>query len=713
MKYYLLLSIFGVFANCERLHEQIYSSIKGGAACFRRLNGTHQAGCSSSDKGAVGVVQMISDITDAQWIAFNSSAGPYMAIVNTDIFKDVIEVLMGHPENVAGVVIFNNVTDSTFSFTQESRCPNEYSSGFENQCSSSSSFVWNDQGTGLLRRNIPFPIFYLPDSKMDQIEKIQECYLKFNLDKTNQKGRPLCSVQLNSFMFAAVNSEVCLRRSATSALLSPTKVCDPLGDNNVYYSLFPRPKEKETANKSIILVTARIDSASLFDGLSPGTASSVVGTVTFLTAAATLAKMIPVTEANLYDNNVLWTLFNGEAFDYIGSQRVAYDLKKGSWPYAPLKPSNIRLHVEIGQIGGAMTVHKNDNLWPLNVYAPNYSVYNTEVSEFVSMMLNNTMAVNYIVSDNLPPSSLHSFRKILKNVTSSGDLPELLIVDHDEIFTNLFYNSALDQSDKIGYFYHNISIGSDGTFLTTAELLLNGTMEEFEPQVKISRVATAFAKTLYQKVTGKAYYGNITASAHLVDEILYCLLMSQACRLLYAVDFAQSEGGEEKMPTRAPPLYVGVAPVENTAPTFAGHLLALLTGQQLNLNKTGCDAPPQPGYSKYWLRGWNHTGVCIQTTMNFSQALSPAFVITDYDMKSGDYSTWTESVWQTMWARVFVSAGGGGATVAVISGCIVTVVAALLTYWLKRHAAIAFAKAPAAVVVNEDAASGILRTVNC
>lgn len=32
--------------SCERLHEQIYSSIEGGAACFRRLNGTHQVGCS-------------------------------------------------------------------------------------------------------------------------------------------------------------------------------------------------------------------------------------------------------------------------------------------------------------------------------------------------------------------------------------------------------------------------------------------------------------------------------------------------------------------------------------------------------------------------------------------------------------------------------------------------------------------------------------------
>lgn len=83
----------------------------------------------------------------------------------------------------------------------------------------------------------------------------------------SQAGKPLCSIQLNSFMWAAVSSVVCRRRlvhlqhelyyyannhgywciqlifrSVASALLTPTKVCDPLGDNNVYYSLFSRDK---------------------------------------------------------------------------------------------------------------------------------------------------------------------------------------------------------------------------------------------------------------------------------------------------------------------------------------------------------------------------------------------------------------------------------------------------------------------------------------
>lgn len=52
--------------------------------------------------------------------------------------------------------------------------------------------------------------------------------------------------------------------------------------------------------------------------------------------------------------------------------------------------------------------------------------------------------------------------------------------------------------------------------MTTEELLANGTMQDTEVQVKISRLATALVRTLYQRVVGASYVGNVTASAHLV-----------------------------------------------------------------------------------------------------------------------------------------------------------------------------------------------------
>lgn len=71
------------------------------------------------------------------------------------------------------------------------------------------------------------------------------------------------------------------------------------------------------------------------------------------------------------DTNVLWTFFNGEAFDYIGSQRVAYDIARGMWPPTnPLSPKDINLHIELGQIGGSLQLFKDNSSWPLYAYAP-------------------------------------------------------------------------------------------------------------------------------------------------------------------------------------------------------------------------------------------------------------------------------------------------------------------------------------------------------
>lgn len=70
------------------------------------------------------------------------------------------------------------------------------------------------------------------------------------------------------------------------------------------------------------------------------------------------------------------------------------------------------------------------------------------------------------------------------------------------------------------------------------------------------------------------------------------------------------------------------------------------------------------------------------------------------------YSTWTESVWQTMWARVFVAAGGGGARAALISGVFATAIAAFLTFWIQSNVQRIFVNAPSGSLVSTDAATG-------
>lgn len=59
--------------------------------------------------------------------------------------------------------------------------------------------------------------------------------------------------------------------------------------------------------------------------------------------------------------NILFLLFNGETFDYIGSQRMLYDMLNDDFPVDGLgpnnnilpliKPADIKLYVELSQMG--------------------------------------------------------------------------------------------------------------------------------------------------------------------------------------------------------------------------------------------------------------------------------------------------------------------------------------------------------------------------
>jgi hypothetical protein len=66
--------------------------------------------------------------------------------------------------------------------------------------------------------------------------------------------------------------------------------CDPLGGDNIWSTLYPRLKA-EKVNNSVVVVAARLDGTSMFDGLVPGAMSPVSGIVTLLMTAKILASI--------------------------------------------------------------------------------------------------------------------------------------------------------------------------------------------------------------------------------------------------------------------------------------------------------------------------------------------------------------------------------------------------------------------------------------
>lgn len=73
------------------------------------------------------------------------------------------------------------------------------------------------------------------------------------------------------------------------------------------------------------------------------------------------------------DKNVLFFLLTGESYDYIGSQRILYDMENGAFPLGPgdrkdlnvaaLRPENISLIVELSQLShqGPIYAHVLEN----------------------------------------------------------------------------------------------------------------------------------------------------------------------------------------------------------------------------------------------------------------------------------------------------------------------------------------------------------------
>lgn len=72
--------------------------------------------------------------------------------------------------------------------------------------------------------------------------------------------------------------------------LFPVHYCDPLGGDNIWSTLYPRLKA-EKMNRTVVVVAARLDGTSMFDGLVPGAMSPVSGIVTLLMTAKILSSI--------------------------------------------------------------------------------------------------------------------------------------------------------------------------------------------------------------------------------------------------------------------------------------------------------------------------------------------------------------------------------------------------------------------------------------
>merc|ERR1712226_113135 len=500
-------------------------------------------------------------------------------------------------------------------------------------------------------------------------------------------------------MDGAKDTPTCIRRSNYQTNLNPQTYCDPLGGFSAYAPLHPIPQGGDLDDNEIILVAAKMDSLSMFNGYYPGADSAISSLVTALAVAEALGKAKDDLKES--KKKILFAIFNGESFDYMGSQRMVYDMTEGKFPvfnnmgdYTPhqINLTHIDSIIEISQVG----LPQDGKLWiHTDPISQRDSAVKKRIDEVAGVLLKSTEVTMVATPEvqALPPASAQSFLK-------KRGIPAVVIADHDKQFSNRFYNSRFDLKETINMTYDDQPAEMDKyDYVTPAAETL-------------AKVATAIAKAVYELATEQtpspAVEEKLVADNTTVTHLLYCYAKSPGCELF---NYTLEEANAKKFEADTPPfdLYVGVQQGSSRSVDFRTHsvinLLAYFLGEQEHdLDKDTCTDKEQndPLYTFTYVNGavnkssptQARLGLCLRGTSNKSLARSPAFDRSDYDWSSQEYSAWSESRWSNdaFQIRSFLSPSHHLELTTLLVGIALLVVSMPITYIINKRAPIIFAK---------------------
>ncbi|KAI0213352.1 hypothetical protein LSAT2_001622 [Lamellibrachia satsuma] len=651
----------------DRVKERIYKDVQAYSLCVRLLNGTHQIGCNSKRGGNVGTVHVIANQSDIDWMVKHGPHAPYVVLLNYHSFtRDIMDTLRKSGK-VNGIILpVLNETERPDYLSPDQSCPNVGSEMYKNESNlrNCRNVTWNEHGSGLMFEDFNIPIVKLQNGS--DVDFIKKCYRDFNEPSASGAARsyPLCAMQLKVAMDAAKDTPTCIRRSSMITNLNPQVYCDALGDRNVYSFLHLHTVADDLKNKSVIMAAARLDAFSMFlasvskttYNSAPGADSTVTGLVTLLAVAEAIGKVKE--DISKTDRPIMFTFFNGESFDYIGSSRMLYEMQKNNFPaerdpdffssskgkkWSPSQdePHSVNLEhlyalVELSQVGlgSEIWIHSDpvsrSTTPEVDAQVKNMTSLLKKAAFFSGAKMNSTPT-----GQPLPPASLQTFLK-------EKHIPGLLLTDHKASYSNKYYNGHLDGAHQLG------PEGSLSTHLTI--------------------LATAVAQMLYQMSTGKEHTG-IAANESTVSGLLHCFLKTTSCDMFLRTYY--DEQSTDK-PSDAPyPLYVSVSrPGRINIPTVhVRNLLAYFLGDRVPDITSVADCKKadkeekkaDKSYTYLWMPGElvdsvTRDSFCLKTIANYSVARSPAFDIDDYDWSSQKYSTWSESVWgnDALQVRIFL-----------------------------------------------------------
>lgn len=451
------------------LEQSMYTNVDG-YPCVRLLNLSGEIGCANP--GREKVVAPVVRLKNVDQLAES-----YTVLISEDEIQNFFDSVSKDQilaKKVAGVLIESSTEPprGEGGFSPVEKFPQAKFAPYKNM-----NYEWNPPGSNILWRKYNFPVFLL---SKDSTSVLREIAAK------NEKGRNTYTVGVAEFDLVMQTTKVGTHDSKSCL---EQQSCLPLGGYSVLSSLPPLDTIIEKP-KPIILTVASMDSASFFRDKSPGADSPLSGMISLLAAVEALSHADGVNELN---KQLVFLVFTGEAWGYLGSRRFLAELDMNSDVVHGLNSTLIEQVIEVGSTGKAF----NRGLNSFFIHAARGSSASNKTFDALQSAqesLGSSTKISMASKSNpgIPPSSLMSFLR--KNSSVSG----LVLEDFDTSFRNKFYHSHWDDISNIN-------------------------------SSAVATAASLVARTLYilgsgDKASNKKALDAINVNSSLVEELIGCLL---------------------------------------------------------------------------------------------------------------------------------------------------------------------------------------------
>ncbi|KAM7268197.1 hypothetical protein ACFE04_010363 [Oxalis oulophora] len=614
------------------LQNSMYLVVDG-YPCVRLLNLTGEIGCSNPgrDKIVAPVVRFKN---------VNKKTQPSAILVSSDEIQDFFGRLSNDSSfaaKVSGVLVESGTANlnNLEGFSPDKKFPQAEFSPYQ-----SNNYKWNPIGSGILWEAYDFPVFLLSESST---LTLQEAAAKNEKTKTGYTADVAeFDLVMQTTKVETRDSESCLNELS----------CLPLGGYSVWSSLPPINLSSSDQSKPHILTVASMDSASFFRDKNLGADSPISGLIALLAAVDALSH---VNDLDNLSKQLVFLVFTGEAWGYLGSRRFLHELDLQSDAVRGLNSSLIEMVMEIGSVGKGH-----------NQGANTFFTHTTEVSTATNKTLDalksaqeslKTESINILSADasnpGIPPSSMMAFLK--KDSLTSG----VVLEEFDRGFTNRFYHSHLD----------DISNVNSSSIVAAASLI---------------------ARSLYilanNKTVSSSALSTVNVNSSLVEELMSCLLScdpGMSCELVKKYISVSNT---------CPSHYVGVISGEpsstpdnayvDSVSRFIWNFLADKTSVTMEKPSSAC-APDCVNNGGVCIKEeTDGKGVCVTSTTRYVPSYSTRLKYeadkwTVLPPNSSDPMgmvdpVWTESNWEVIGLRVYTKQDASYDHLVLVAGILVT-----------------------------------------